>query len=87
QLGKEDVENIDKDLGFELCRKDNIATIVLGSFTRAGEVFATDVKILDVKSKELVRSAIAKGDGVASIFRSQIDELSGEISRELGVSD
>ncbi|ODS41146.1 MAG: hypothetical protein A7315_02175 [Candidatus Altiarchaeales archaeon WOR_SM1_79] len=87
QLGKEDVESIDKDLGFELCRKDNIETIVLGSFTKAGEVFATDVKILDVKNKELMKSATAKGEGIASVLKSQIDELSWEISRGLGISD
>ncbi len=86
QLGKEEAEGIDKDLGFELCRRDNIETIVLGSFTKAGEVFATDVKIMDVKNKELMKSATARGEGIASILDNQIDELSWEISRGLGIS-
>jgi len=87
QLGKPNVEVIDKDLGFELCRMDGIETIVLGSFTRAGDVFAVDVKVLDVETKRLLKTASSKGDGVASILKKQIDELSREISRGVGVYD
>ena len=32
QVGKEDVELIDKDLGFELCQMDNVDAIVIGSY-------------------------------------------------------
>ena len=85
QMGKPNVEVIDNDLGFELCRMDGIETIVLGTFTRAGDVFATDVKVLDVDTKRLLRTASSKGDGVASILRKQIDELSKEICRGVGV--
>ena len=87
QMGKPNVEVIDKDLGFELCRMEGIETIVLGSFTKAGDVFATDVKVLDVETKRLLKTASSKGDGVASILRKQIDELSREISRGVGVYD
>jgi tetratricopeptide (TPR) repeat protein/predicted Ser/Thr protein kinase len=86
QLGREDTETINRDLGFELCRLDKIDYIVLGSVTRLGNVFATDVKILDVQSKELLRSASARGNGESSILDNQIDELSKEISQGLGLS-
>ncbi|MGB6339194.1 MAG: serine/threonine-protein kinase, partial [Candidatus Aminicenantaceae bacterium] len=52
-MGKGDVEVIDGDLGFELCRQNGIEAIVLGSFIKAGEMFATDVKVLDVTTKNL----------------------------------
>jgi serine/threonine protein kinase/Tfp pilus assembly protein PilF len=87
QMGRPDAEVIDKDLGFEICRMEDIDSIVLGSFTKAGDVFATDVKVLDVSSKKMIRSASSKGRGVDSILQSQIDELSTEISRGMGITE
>jgi serine/threonine protein kinase/tetratricopeptide (TPR) repeat protein len=87
QAGRTDVDLIDRDSGFEACLIDGIDTIVLGSFTRADRVFVTDVKILDVVSKQLLKSASAKGAGVGSILDHQIDELGKEISRGVGLSE
>jgi serine/threonine protein kinase/Flp pilus assembly protein TadD len=87
QMGREDAEAIDRELGFELCLMDNVGAIVLGSFVKAGDVFATDVKVLDVKTKKLLKSAQSKGEGVGSILDKQIGDLSKEISRGVGLSD
>lgn len=87
QMGKQETDVIDKDTGFELSRVEGVDSIVLGSFTKAGEMFATDVKVLDVETKHLIKSASARGDGVDSILKSQIDELSLEISRGIGLSE
>jgi serine/threonine protein kinase/tetratricopeptide (TPR) repeat protein len=87
QMGKEDVKLIDKEIGFELCRKDGIDTIVLGSYSKAGDVFVTDVKVLDVRTKELLKSASTRGNGVGSILQSQIDNLGHQISRAAGLSE
>jgi serine/threonine protein kinase/tetratricopeptide (TPR) repeat protein len=87
QMGREDVEVIDKDLGFELCRLDGVDAIVLGSFAKAGDMFATDVKVLDVETKALLKSASSKGEGVSSILKTQIDELSRNIAQGLGLSE
>ncbi|MFB0565248.1 MAG: protein kinase [Candidatus Aminicenantaceae bacterium] len=87
QMGKEDVKLIDRNLGFELCRMEGIEAIVLGSFIKAGDIFATDVKVLDVESKRLISSASSKGKGVSSILETQIDELSKDISRGVGISE
>jgi serine/threonine protein kinase/Flp pilus assembly protein TadD len=87
QLGKKNVETIDRDLGFELCLKEGVESIILGSFIKAGDMFATDVKVLDVDTKKLLKSASTKGDGVDSILRTQIDELSREISQGIGISE
>jgi TolB-like protein len=59
QLGKENIKVIDKETGFELCAFDGIDAIVLGSFVKAGDTFATDVKVLDVKTKILLKSSKA----------------------------
>ncbi len=84
--GKEDVEVIDRKLGFELCQMEGIETIVLGSYIKAGETFATDVKVLDVESKKLLKSSSSKGEGVSSILKTQIDELTRDISDGLGLA-
>ena len=87
QMGKEDVEFIDSDMGFSLCRREGIGAIVLGSFVKAGDTFATDVKVLDVETKKLLKSASSRGRDVDSILERQIDELSGEISLGMGIRE
>jgi serine/threonine protein kinase/Tfp pilus assembly protein PilF len=84
QMGVKPAKTIDSDLGFELCRREGIKAIAIGSFTKAGDVFRTDVKILDAESKNLLKSANIKGTGANSILDSQIDALSREISLGLG---
>lgn len=87
QSGKPVTRIIDRDMGFELCTMDGIEAIVLGTFTRAGDVFATDVKVIDVRTKELLKGANSKGEGVGSILKTQIDDLSRDISRGIGLSE
>jgi len=53
QMGKKDVQIIDRELGFELCRLEGIEAIVIGSFIKMGDTFATDIKVLDVETKQL----------------------------------
>ncbi len=80
QMGQKDAETIDRESGFRLCRKEGIEAIVLGSFVKAGDMFATDVKVLDVETRKMLKSASSRGEGPDSILRTQIDELSREIS-------
>jgi len=87
QMGRKDVGFIDKDTGFELCRMEGVEAIVVGSIVRTGNMFATDVKVLDVESKRLLTSARVTGEGVDSILRSQIDELSRDVYRGVGMSE
>jgi tetratricopeptide (TPR) repeat protein len=85
QIGKNNVETIDRDSGFEVCRMEGVEAIVLGFFTKAGDVFHTDIKVLDTETKKILKSYISKGEGVGSILKTQIDELSREISRGIGI--
>jgi serine/threonine protein kinase/Flp pilus assembly protein TadD len=86
QLGRADVKTIDRDLGFRLCRMEGVESIVLGSFVKAENTFVTNVKVLDVESKKSLMSATAKGEGEASILKSQIDELRLAIAEKLGLA-
>jgi tetratricopeptide (TPR) repeat protein/predicted Ser/Thr protein kinase len=77
----------EEDLWFEICRREGIEAIVLGSFTKADNLFATDAKVYDVPTKNLLKSVGSRGEGVGSILRTQIDELSQEISKGVGISE
>jgi serine/threonine protein kinase/tetratricopeptide (TPR) repeat protein len=85
QMGKTDVEIINGDLGFDLCRQDGVEALVLGSYVKAGETFATNVKIFDVKTRKTIKSFTAQGVGAQSILDRQIAQLSKEISRGVGL--
>ena len=67
QAGRQGVDEIDADLGFELCRLEKIDAIVIGSFTKLGDRFVTDIKVLDVGSKASIAVAKADGRGLESI--------------------
>ncbi len=84
QVGRDATAVSDEEAGFEVCRRSGIDALVLGSYIKAGETFATDVKVLDVANKQILRTASAKGDGVSSVLKTQIDEISRTISRGLG---
>jgi serine/threonine protein kinase/Flp pilus assembly protein TadD len=84
---KKDVTTIDKNTGFELCEKGGVEAIVLGSFIKAGDVFATDMKVINVKTKKLLASVSSRGRGAGSILENQIDDLSREVSRGIGLTE
>ena len=86
QVGRKSEETIDKDLGFELCRREGIESIVLGSVMKVGDVFATDVKVFDVATNELKKSVSSQGEGINSIINTQIGELSREIALGVGIT-
>ncbi len=86
QLVDDDVE-FNKELGFKICEFDSIDVVIVGSVSKAGNTFVTDLKVLDVDSKKLLKSATAKGKGVASILENQIDALGNQISRIVGLSE
>ena len=84
QLGEKNAETIDRESGFRLCRKEGVEAIVLGSFVKAGNMFATEVKVLDVETRKMLKSASSRGEGADSILRTQIDELSRTIAAGIG---
>lgn len=87
QVGKGDIEFINSDLGFELCQKDSVEVIVLGLVSKSGNTFVTDAKVLDVGTKKLLGTANSRGDSADSIFKNQIDDLSRQIAKSVGLSE
>ena len=84
QAGKDEAALYDEEVGLEVCRREGIEAVVVGFFSKAGETFVSDVKVLDVGSREVLKSASARGEGLNSILRSQVDEISRVVSRGVG---
>ncbi len=80
-------KDIDEEIAFEICRMDGREVVVLGSFTKTEALFETNVKVIDVNSKEILKTASSRGEGVSSILNKQIDELSRDISEGAGLSE
>jgi eukaryotic-like serine/threonine-protein kinase len=87
QMGKGDAKFIDSELGFELCKRDGVGAVVLGSFAKAGNVFVTNAQVLDVGTKNLLGTASSRGEGPDSILNKQVDELSRQIAKGVGLSE
>ena len=86
QFDKDKIGANDRELSFKICRSEGVDAIVLGSFVKAGNVFATDIKVLDVATKKLLKGANTKGEGLGSILDYQIDYLSKEIVDRIGLT-
>jgi serine/threonine protein kinase/tetratricopeptide (TPR) repeat protein len=87
QVKKSDAQFIDKDLGLELCRLDGTEVLAQGSFIKTGEMFAINVRLFDVASNRLLKTASSSGEGETSILKTQIDQLSRDIAKTVGISE
>ena len=87
QMGGESETVVPTELAFEACRREGIETLVAGSYTKADEMFATSVTVYNVATKAPLRRVSARGEGIGSILRRQIDELSREVVRGVGLSE
>ncbi|MGZ5454625.1 MAG: tetratricopeptide repeat protein, partial [Candidatus Aminicenantales bacterium] len=86
QMGRKGIELIDPDSGFDFCRREGVAFIVVGSFTRAGQTFVTEFKLLDAGSRDIVSTAAERGVGEDSILNVLVDEMSRRIAGGMGVA-
>ena len=86
QMGRKGVDVVDGDAGFAFCRREGVAFIVVGSFTKAGDTFVTEFKLLDPDTRKIVATAAARGTGEDSILNNHIDELSRRIAAGMGVA-
>lgn len=69
------VSEITKEMGFQICQDHGIQEIVFGTFTKAGDVYATEIKVLDAITKTILRSGNSRGRGINSLLEYQVDDL------------
>jgi serine/threonine protein kinase len=87
QMGKKDVEYVDNEIGLEICRREGAQLMAVGTFSSAGELYRTTLKLVDVKTLETEKTYATSGKGAESLLEKQIDDLSREVSRGIGVSE
>jgi len=63
QLGNEDIGHIDESLGREIGLKANLNALAIASVRKFGEIYTTDVKILNPQKDEYLFTASAEGRG------------------------
>ncbi|MDD8014932.1 MAG: protein kinase [Acidobacteriota bacterium] len=85
KAGRSEGAVLDENAGFEVCREAGVEAIVVGFYTKAGETFVTDAKVLDAATRQPLRAAQSRGEGPASILGTQIDEISRSISKGIGL--
>jgi serine/threonine protein kinase len=79
QMDVRDVKTIDREMGYQISKKAGISTLVTGSFAKVGNIYVTDVKVIDPVTKDIIIPVSAKGEDISSILDRQIDELSQAI--------
>ncbi len=84
--GRDESAVFDEEAGFEICRKEGIEALAVGFYTKAGDTFVTDVKVLDAPTRQPLKTAQSRGEGPGSILKTQIDEISRSISRGIGLA-
>mgnify|MGYP005833926521 CR=1 FL=1 len=85
QAGRDASAALDEEAGFEVCRRAGIESLAVGFYTKAGDTFVTDVKVLEAATKRALRMTQARGEGPASILKTQIDDISRAIRRDRGL--
>jgi serine/threonine protein kinase/tetratricopeptide (TPR) repeat protein len=87
QKGKDDLQFVNSETGFELCRLEGVTNLAVGSIVEMGNVMKLDLKIYDVNTKNIVETAQAEGVGEKSLY-DQIDDLKVQIVSKLcGLSE
>ena len=86
QTGRKETDIIESDAGFEICRREGVEALVTGSINKAGDMFAIELRILDMRTKRHIKTATSRGIGEQSIIESQIDELSRDIVQGMGIA-
>jgi len=87
QMGKKDVEYVDNEVGLDICRREGAELMAVGTFASVGNLYQTTLKLVDVKTLETTKTFTSNGKGVESLLEKQIDDLSREVAKGIGVSE
>jgi eukaryotic-like serine/threonine-protein kinase len=89
EIKKDSVEFIDRQTGLLLCKRAGIHVMAVGTYTKAGPIFLTELELVDVATGERLGDALrARGREIESFLKEDgiVDDLARQISRGMGVS-
>jgi serine/threonine protein kinase/Tfp pilus assembly protein PilF len=87
QIGQIDPRAIDMGVGLKICAMDSVRAMITGGFSRYGDKFVIDLKVINIDDRSIVDSARSEGQGQESIFGGQIDELSAKVASGIGLPE
>ncbi|MBT8401258.1 MAG: protein kinase, partial [Rhodothermia bacterium] len=82
QLGKQDIEFVDRSVATEVAEKGRIQTMVMGSIVQLGNQIRINAQLTDVKSGSILASVTESGESVDDVF-AMVDRLTERIGSEL----
>jgi tetratricopeptide (TPR) repeat protein len=83
QIGKQDVETIDRKTATEVAEKAGVKTMLLGSIMKIGDKVIINSHLTDVQSGNIIDSAQAEGGKIDEDIFNMINKLTAEIGMKL----
>jgi tetratricopeptide (TPR) repeat protein/predicted Ser/Thr protein kinase len=85
QMGQLEARSYSSDVLKEVASRGGVENIVLGSYTKAGDIFRINFRLLEASTAELLGSEGVEGRGEESIF-AMVDELTKKIKANFKLS-
>jgi serine/threonine protein kinase/Tfp pilus assembly protein PilF len=86
QLNQLDAQTYSSDVLRDLARRGGVENVLVGNYTKAGNMFRINVTLQDANSGELIGSESVQGTGERS-FYSMVDELTRRIKENFEIPD
>jgi serine/threonine protein kinase/Tfp pilus assembly protein PilF len=86
QLNQLDATTYSSDLIRDLARRGGVENVLVGNYTKAGNMFRINVTLQDANSGELIGSESVQGTGERS-FYSMVDELTRRVKENFQIPD
>ena len=84
-MGKSSTEHVTPTLGREICQRENIRGLIVGSITRTGQEYALSAQLIDPQTGVTVRSYMERSYGEDHVLDA-LDVIAAHIRRDLGES-
>lgn len=86
QLGQLETQTYASDILRDIARRGGVENILVGNYTKAGNMFRINITLQDASSGELIGSESVQGTGERS-FYSMVDELTRRIKENFAIPD
>jgi serine/threonine protein kinase len=83
-LGKLDVETIDRNVATQIANRAGVKTMLLGSIVQIGDQILINSQLTDVKTGSIIGSALVKGEKIEDLF-AMVDSLTEKVAGRLGI--
>jgi len=85
QLGKQDIESIDKTVATQVATQAGVKTMLTGSIIKVGDKVRITSHLANVRTGAIIRSEQVEGDKIDEDVFVMVDDLTEKISTHLGL--